>query len=229
MPNFWIWSAPSAASSTDIPSVSASRCIAARRESTSSCISPPSRPRSGAAGRAGAARRSRSGSVPPRRSRPAQVGARRLRADAEDAALVDVGDRAAARADRVDVDHRHHRLVVADLRVEQVPHAQLAVRGHADVGRRTADVERDDVVVAGHLPAQMPPMRPGHGPGHEQVDRALRRRLDGRHAARGLHELDAAGEARRAASPRRSAPRTGRPSGRRTRSGQTVENRSYSR
>ena len=81
----------------------------------------------------------------------ARVRSRRLRPDAEDAALVDVRDRAAAGADGVDVDHRHHRLVVADLRVEEVAHPQLAVRGHADVGRRSADVEGDDVLVAGHL------------------------------------------------------------------------------
>ena len=124
----------------------------------------------------------------------ARVGARGLRADAEDAALVDVGDRAAAGADRVDVDHRHHRLVVADLRVEQMAHAQLPARGDADVGRRAADVERDDVLVAGQLPRPDAADQAGHRPGHEQVDWPLRRRLDGRHAARRLHQLDAVRE-----------------------------------
>ena len=119
------------------------------------------------------------------------VGAGRLRADAEHAALVDVGDRAAAGADRVDVDHRHHRLVVADLRVEQVPHAQLAARGHADVGRGAADVERDDVVEARHLARPDAADQPRHRARHEQVDGPLRRRLDRRHAARGLHQLHA--------------------------------------
>ena len=79
----------------------------------------------------------------------ARVGARRLRAHAEDAAGIDVRDRAAAGADRVDVDHRHHRLVVADLRVEEVAHPQLTARGNADVRRRAADVQRDHVVEAG--------------------------------------------------------------------------------
>ena len=57
------------------------------------------------------------------RSRRARGPPRGLRPDAEHTALVDVGDRPAAGADRVDVDHGHHRLVVADLRVEQVAHA----------------------------------------------------------------------------------------------------------
>ena len=90
------------------------------------------------------------------------VGTGRLRADAEHAALVDVRDRAAAGADRVDVDHRHHRLVVADLRVEQVPHAQLAAGGDADVGRGAADVERDDVVEARHAAGPDAADQPGH-------------------------------------------------------------------
>ena len=101
------------------------------------------------------------------------VGARRLRADAEDAALVDVRDRAAARADRVDVDHRHHRLVVADLRVEQVSHPQLAARRDADVGRGAADVERDDVVEARDAARPDAADQPGDRAGHEQVDRPL--------------------------------------------------------
>ena len=47
----------------------------------------------------------------------AGVGARAARADAEGAALVDVGDRAAAGADRVHVEHRHEQRVAADPRV----------------------------------------------------------------------------------------------------------------
>ena len=130
------------------------------------------------------------------RSRRARVGARGLRADAKDAARVDVGDRAAARADRVDVDHRHHRLVVADLRVEQVAHPQLAARSDADVGRRAADVERDDVVVARHLPAQIPPIRPATGPDISRFTGRCVADVDRRHAARGLHQLHLVREAR---------------------------------
>ena len=87
--------------------------------------------------------------APPVARRP-RVGTGGLGADAEHAALVDVRDRAAPGADRVDVDHRHHRLVVADLRIEQVAHSQLTAGGDADVGGGAADVERDHVVEARH-------------------------------------------------------------------------------
>jgi N-methylhydantoinase A/oxoprolinase/acetone carboxylase beta subunit len=110
--------------------------------------------------------------------------ARRARPDAEDAALVDVSDRAPAGADRVDVDHRDHRLVGADLRVQQVLHAQLAALREADVGRRASDVERDDVVVAG-LPSRPDAADDAcDGPGHEEVHRARRRGLGRGLAAR---------------------------------------------
>ena len=81
----------------------------------------------------------------------ARLGSCRLWADAENATLIDVGNRAAAGTNRVDVDHRHHRLVVADLRVEQVPHAHLATSSHTNVGRGTTNIEGDDRVVASHL------------------------------------------------------------------------------
>src|SRR5581483_9599749 len=102
----------------------------------------------------------------------AGIGARRAGPDAEDAAAVDVGDRAAAGADRVDVDHRDHRLVRADARVEQVLHAQAALLGQPDVGRRAADVERDHVLVARLAPGPDPADDAGDRAGHQQVDRA---------------------------------------------------------
>ena len=126
----------------------------------------------------------------------ARLGSCGLRADAEDATLIDVRNRAAAGANRVDVDHRHHRLVVADLRVEEMAHAHLATSSHTDVGRGAADVEGDDRVVASHLAGPDAADQSGHRTGHQQVDGAPRCRLNGRHAARGLHQLDAVLEAR---------------------------------
>ena len=126
----------------------------------------------------------------------AGLGTSRLWADAEDATLIDVRNRAAASTNRVDVDHRHHRLVVADLRIEQVAHAHLAASSHTDVGRGAADVEGDDRVVASHLAGPDATDQTRDGAGHQQVDRAARGRLNGRHAARGLHQLDAVLEAR---------------------------------
>ena len=125
----------------------------------------------------------------------ARIGTGRLRTDAEDATLVDVRDRAATGTDGVDVDHRHHRLVIADLRVEQVAHAHLATSGHADVGGGAADVEGDDAVVARHLAGPNATDQARHGARHQQVDGATRGRLDRRHAAGRLHELHAVLEA----------------------------------
>ena len=90
---------------------------------------------------------------------------------------VDVRDRAAAGADRVHVDHRDHRLVRPDLRVEQVLHAQPPVLRETDVGRRAADVERDHVVVARLPPGPDAADDPCHRAGHEQRHRSLDRRL----------------------------------------------------
>ncbi len=102
----------------------------------------------------------------------ARHGAGRARPDAIDAARIDVRDRAAAGADRVDVDHRDHRLVRADLRVEQVLHPQPAVLREADVRRGAADVERDHVVVARLLARPDAADDAGDRAGHQQVDRA---------------------------------------------------------
>ena len=121
----------------------------------------------------------------------ARVGARRARADAEDAARIDVGDGAAAGADRVDVDHRDHRLVRPDLRVEQVLHAQLAFLREADVGRGPAHVERDHVLLA-RLPAGPDAAHhAGDRAGHEQVDRLDHGALGRRDARGGGHQVDA--------------------------------------
>ena len=129
----------------------------------------------------------------------ARVGARRARPDAEDAARVDVGDRAAAGADRVDVDHRDHRLVRADLRVEQVLHAQLAVLREADVGRGAADVERDHVAARRDCrPVQMPPTTPAIGPDMSRLTGFSIAPCGRRDAGRRGHQVDARPDVHRA-------------------------------
>ena len=67
-----------------------------------------------------------------------RIRAGAARPDAQRAAAVDVGDRSAAGADRVDVDDRQPHRKIADRRVRVV--AMRAV-DQADVGRRAAHVE----------------------------------------------------------------------------------------
>ncbi len=75
-------------------------------------------------------------------------GTGRLGADAKRLRqLRDVGDRAAARADRVDVDGRDADPEVRDRRL--APDRRLAVLTERDVGGRPSHVEREDVVEAG--------------------------------------------------------------------------------
>ena len=75
-------------------------------------------------------------------------GAGRARPDLEGAGLVDEGDRAAAGADRVHVDHRHQHGEARDPGVARRRLAEAALRHDADVGRGAADVEGDEVAPA---------------------------------------------------------------------------------
>ena len=75
-------------------------------------------------------------------------GAGRARPDLEGAGLVDEGDRAAAGADRVHVDHRHQHGEARDPGVARGGLAEAALRHDADVGRGAADVEGDEVASA---------------------------------------------------------------------------------
>ena len=156
---------------------------------------------------------------------PAAVGRRtrhragRARPDAVDPARIHVGDGAAAGADRVDVDHRDHRLVRADPRVEQMLHAQAPVLRETDVRRRAADVERDHVVVAGLLAGPDASDDPGHRAGHEHGDRPLDGGLRRGHARGRRHQVEARAHAELAQLLLRAARRTTRPSARCTRSG----------
>ena len=75
-------------------------------------------------------------------------GAGRARPDLEGAGLVDEGDRAAAGADRVHVDHRHQHGEARDPGVARGGLAEAALRDDADIGRGAADVEGDEVASA---------------------------------------------------------------------------------
>jgi hypothetical protein len=68
-----------------------------------------------------------------------RLGARRARSDAQSAARVAPGDRAAPGADRVDVDHRQRERPPADLASAGLAHA--AALDDADVARGAAHVE----------------------------------------------------------------------------------------
>jgi hypothetical protein len=109
----------------------------------------------------------------------ARLGAGRLRADAQrPGQLRDVGDRAAAGADRVHVHRRHldpevaNRGLAADRR--------LAVLAEGDVGGRAAHVEREDVVEAGLACDEQRPRDTSGRTGEHTVDR-IARRLPRRH------------------------------------------------
>lgn len=71
-------------------------------------------------------------------------GACALRTAAQQARLVDPGDRAAARADRMDVDRRQADMMAAD--AEAIDQLRASRLQHADVAARATDLHRDQVV-----------------------------------------------------------------------------------
>ena len=75
----------------------------------------------------------------------AGIGAGAFRADLDQAGGIDAGDRAAAGADRVHLDHRHvdrHRIFDLDL----VGDGRLGIADQRDIGRGAAHVVGDEVV-----------------------------------------------------------------------------------
>ena len=92
-------------------------------------------------------------------------GAGAARPDAEGAAMIDVGDRAAAGADRVDVDHRQQQREAGDRGAARVGLGKAAVDDNADVGAGSADVEGDQAcAVRSSSPTQAPPSTPAASP-----------------------------------------------------------------
>ena len=77
--------------------------------------------------------------------RRAGIGAGALRTDGQRAGL-DLGDRAAARADRHHVDHRQRQRPFADMAL--LGERDAAVLDQADVGAGAADIDGDDILDA---------------------------------------------------------------------------------
>ena len=92
-----------------------------------------------------------------------------------------MGDRAAARADRVDVDGRDADAEVRDRRL--APDRRLAVLAERDVGGRPSHVEREDVVEAGFARDEERAGDAARRAGEHRVDRVAGR-LARRHQAR---------------------------------------------
>ncbi len=123
-----------------------------------------------------------------------RIGAGALRADPQHAAVVDPGDRAAARADRDDVEDGRADRQPVDLAFRG--ERRLSVLHQADVGRGAAHVEGDEVLEAR---ARRLPRRADHAggrPGIKRGDGALAHRRCRQAAAIGLHHREAALEAR---------------------------------
>ena len=78
----------------------------------------------------------------------AGLGACRARTDMEAPGGIDIGDGAAAGADRNKIDHRHQDWMTADVRVACVHDLDAAVRNGTDVGRSAADIDGDQIVAA---------------------------------------------------------------------------------
>nr|WP_228430456.1 hypothetical protein [Baekduia soli] len=127
--------------------------------------------------------------------RRAGLRARAARADVERAALVAPRDGAAPGADGGDVELGGEDGVAAHLALARV-HLQQPAGDDADVRRRAADVERDELVVAVGGADVAAGDDPGGGPRQQDVDRVGGRLVDGRHAAVGLHDVDRAPHAR---------------------------------
>jgi hypothetical protein len=74
------------------------------------------------------------------------IGSGTTRADAKSAGSINIGDRAAAGADRVDIDHRRQHRVAADPRVAGGSLGKTPVDDDADIGRGAADIEGDQPI-----------------------------------------------------------------------------------
>ena len=78
--------------------------------------------------------------------------------------MIDIGDRAAAGADGVDVDHRQQQRKAGDRGAARVGLGVAAVDDDADVGAGAADVEGDELARPLSSPIQAPPSTPAASP-----------------------------------------------------------------
>ena len=122
------------------------------------------------------------------------IGAGALRADAQHAAVIDPDDRAAAGADRHDVEHGRADRQAVDLALRG--QRRPAVLHQADVGRGAAHVEGDEVPEARARRLARRADHAGGRSGIERGDGALAHRRGRQAPAVGLHHREAAGEAR---------------------------------
>ncbi len=131
----------------------------------------------------------------------AGIGPGAVRADLEQADLVDAGDRAAAGADFDHVDDRRLDRQAAAL-LEAMDAGRFHARGNVDravlhqagLGRGAAHVEGDDVALAGALAEQDRRQAAAGRAGLQQPDREAPRQIRRRKAARGLHKIERARE-----------------------------------
>ena len=120
----------------------------------------------------------------------------RSRPDIERARLVDEGDRAAARPDGDQVDHRREDGIAGDIGIALVHDLQRAARNGRDVGRGAADVDGDDVGRSRHRALGGAADDAARGAGHQDADRPARAAFHGRDAAVRLHDPQLGGNAR---------------------------------
>ena len=180
---------PCASASTLMPPGSrcASAAMPARARATSSAMPPPI----SAAGMRPSTRLASVmvGSSPPFgiAHRPG-LGAGAARADLEMALAADPGDRSAAGADGLDVDHRDAHRKRADRAA--VGDVRPAALDQAEIGRGAAGVERHHVGKAGEFRDHRAAERAGGRSGERRGDRLAHHLLRARDAAARLHHQE---------------------------------------
>jgi hypothetical protein len=123
------------------------------------------------------------------------IGSGTTRADAKSAGSINIGDRAAAGADRVDIDHRRQHRVAADPRVAGGSLGKTPVDDDADIGRGAADIEGDQAIASRQPTAPGAPKNAGSRSREQRQHRGLRDGCRCGDAAIGAHHVQIGGEA----------------------------------